>query len=111
SVSGAGDVNGDGFDDLLVGAPQADYSNNDSGTSWVVFGKASGFVAAFNLFTLDGNNGFQINGEVAGDESGFSVSSAGDFNGDGFADVIVGAPTDELFPTGTSYVVFGKASG
>ena len=92
SVASAGDINGDGFDDLIVGATRADPNGSDSGASYVVFGKASGFAANLNLSSLNGSNGFQINGEAVGDVSGISVASAGDVNGDGFADLIVGAP-------------------
>jgi Ca2+-binding RTX toxin-like protein len=84
SVSGAGDVNGDGFQDVMVGA---------SGSSYVVFGKPSGFPPAFELSSLDGSNGFRLN-------SGRLVASGGDVNGDGFVDLMV-----------NDYIVFGKASG
>ncbi|SFE39315.1 integrin alpha [Nitrosomonas sp. Nm166] len=109
SVSSAGDVNGDGFDDVIIGAPLTDSNGYYSGSSYVVFGKASGFTATLDLSSLDGSNGFHLDGEAAGDLSGRSVSNAGDVNGDGFDDVIVGAPT--INDVGSSYVVFGKASG
>ncbi len=113
SVSTAGDVNGDGFDDLIVGASRADPNGVSSGSSYVVFGKASGFSATMNLSSLDGSNGFRLDGATAYDYLGTSVSTAGDVNGDGFDDLIVGA--DSAVPNGTnsgsSYVVFGQASG
>ena len=56
-----------------------------------MFGKASGFAANLDLSSLDGSNGFKLSGVAAGDRSGISVASAGDVNGDGFADLIVGA--------------------
>ena len=92
SVASAGDVNGDGFADVIIGAPGA-------GSSYVVFGKASGFPAIIKLSNLNGKDGFRLDG--AGNYSGQSVASAGDVNGDGFADVIIGAD-------GSSYVVFGR---
>ena len=91
SVASAGDVNGDGFADLIVGAYGPIRTAAHSGASYVVFGKASGFAANLDLSTLDGTNGFKLSGEAAGDCSGYSVASAGDVNGDGFADLIVGA--------------------
>ena len=115
SVSSAGDVNGDGFDDLIIGARSADPNGiRDAGQSYVVFGSNSGFGASLNLSTLDGSNGFAINGIATFDYSGWSVSSAGDVNGDGFDDVIIGAfraaPNGISF-AGQSYVVFGSNSG
>ena len=89
-VASAGDVNGDGFDDLIIGAALADPNGDYSGASYVVFGQAGGFAAELDLSALDGTNGFQISGEAAGDRSGIRVASAGDVNGDGFDDVIVG---------------------
>ncbi|CAB5505847.1 hypothetical protein THERMOT_2230 [Bathymodiolus thermophilus thioautotrophic gill symbiont] len=108
SVSSAGDVNGDGLDDLIIGAYKAG-SENQAGQSFVVFGKVDG--VAVNLSTIvSGTGGFVINGESAGDYSGFSVSSAGDVNGDGLDDLIIGAYKAKN-KAGQSFVVFGKADG
>ncbi|MGZ0173589.1 MAG: S8 family serine peptidase, partial [Planctomycetales bacterium] len=93
SVSSAGDLNGDGFDDLIIGAHSADPGgNNSAGESYVVFGKSSGFTSAIDLNMLNGSDGFRLDGIDAGDWFGRSVSSAGDVNGDGFDDLIIGAP-------------------
>ncbi len=104
SASDAGDINGDGFNDFIIGMPSADLNGRNSGSSYVVFGKASGFQAAMNLSDLDGSNGFRFDGIALVDQLGGSVSTAGDVNGDGFDDVIVSG-------TSNNYVVFGKASG
>jgi len=112
SVSNAGDVNGDGFDDLIVGAPGVDSHGVNSGSSYVVFGKSSGFSATMNLSSLDGSNGFRLDGAATLDYSGSQVSNAGDVNGDGFADLIVGIRySQKSSPATVDYVVFGKASG
>ena len=61
-VGGAGDLNGDGFADLVVGAPFADPNGAFSGASYVVFGKSTGFAPNVNFSALNGNDGFTING-------------------------------------------------
>ncbi|MEH1864725.1 MAG: hypothetical protein V7K69_06885 [Nostoc sp.] len=112
SVSNAGDVNGDGIDDLIISAPSADTNGSDSGQCYVVFGSRGGFGANFDLSTLNGTNGFAINGINPGDRLGV-VSNAGDINGDGFADLIIGTgfgdPNGDN--SGQSYVVFGSNGG
>ncbi|WP_052700425.1 FG-GAP-like repeat-containing protein [Methylocucumis oryzae] len=107
SVASAGDINGDGLTDMIIGAFG---SNNRAGRSFVVFGQTGNTPIELSSIA-NGNGGFVINGECSGDYSGFSVSSAGDVNGDGLADVIIGAfrstPGSDDY-TGRSYVVFGK---
>ncbi|WP_424929828.1 Ig-like domain-containing protein [Amaricoccus tamworthensis] len=104
SVSGAGDVNNDGIADLVIGAP-----NIAAGKSYVVFGTAEGFDISFDLASLDGTNGFRLDGATAGDDSGREVSSAGDVNGDGIDDLIIGSPFSD--PAGSAHVVFGSENG
>ena len=94
-----GDFDGDGIDDIVVGAPG---SATFRGLAFVVYGKPTGF-SNIELTDLDGTNGgFQIIGGTNSGNLGFSVSGAGDFNGDGFDDVIVGAPG-----VSESYIIFG----
>ena len=106
SVSAAGDMNGDGYSDLLVGA----YGHNsNTGRSYMVFGGPSvGSSGVLALPNLNGINGFKLDGEASGDDSGYSVSTAGDINGDGVADLVIGA-NGHNSDTGRSYVVFGDA--
>ncbi len=120
SVASAGDVNGDGFGDLIVGARGGDAAGNlksGAGDSYVIFGKAAGFAASIDLADVAaGTGGFVILGQDAGDGAGYSVASAGDVNGDGFGDLIVGARTaagagNLRTYAGDTYVVFGTAAG
>ena len=117
SVSSAGDVNGDGYDDLIIGAPDAIRGGrNRIGETYVVYGGAGapGTGGVLELSALDGSNGFALNGIDAFDESGTSISSAGDVNGDGYDDLIIGAqeasPNDNT-GSGETYLVYGGATG
>ena len=115
SVSSAGDVNGDGYDDLIIGARFADPNGGDSGETYIVYGGASapGTDGVLDLGALDGSNGFTLTGIDAADESGSSVSSAGDVNGDGYDDLIIGASGADLdgdSNAGETYIVYGGAS-
>jgi len=74
SVDIAGDINGDGIDDLIIGAPSASPNGDLSGKSYVVFGSATRGDATVKLSDLDGSNGFVINGADASTRDG-DVSS------------------------------------
>ena len=110
AVSSAGDLNGDGFDDLIVAAPYADPNGATSGAVYVVFGRASGFGASLDLSALNGTNGFRINGEEAAYRRGLTVASAGDVNNDGHNDLIIGAVWSDGISSNFSatYVLFGQ---
>jgi hypothetical protein len=98
-VSGAGDVDGDGFDDLLVGEPDFDRSLEEEsvGRGYLYRGSAAGPQSPTSLI-LDGESSFEMLGQA--------VAGAGDVNGDGFADVVLGAPTDGRAP-GRAFVYAG----
>ena len=109
SISAAGDVNADGYDDVILGAPGA---NGSAGRAYVIYG-TPGTPGTIDLTALAPSDGFVIEGQAAYDSLGASVSAAGDLNGDGFDDVIVGAPGTDVGDgtyAGAAYVIFGAAS-
>jgi hypothetical protein len=107
SVAGIGDINGDGYDDVIVGAR---YSGaGDEGAGYVVFGSAAGIPAHVDFTTLNGTTGFKLHNAPSNYSIGYAVSPAGDFNGDGIADLVISAPRASPIDTfsGKAYVVFG----
>ncbi len=101
TVSSAGDVNGDGYSDVIVGASG---NNSNTGKSYIFFGGSS-ISGNINASSAD----VIMIGESTSTRFGFSVSSAGDVNGDGYSDVIVGASANNS-NTGKSYIFFGGSS-
>jgi hypothetical protein len=115
-VAGAGDVNGDGVDDLIIGAPNASPNGQQSGSAYVVFGRTDGFPNGVSLAALDGQSGFRIDGDFAWARAGGSVAGAGDLNNDGFDDIVLSAagafnwgPSAPTSGPGATYVLYGHA--
>jgi len=108
----SGDVNNDGFDDVIIGAPFADpAAGSAAGETYVIFGSSS-MPSTIDLNSVNAN--VTIFGDDAGDRSGTSVA-AGDVNNDGIEDVIIGAELadgsgDAVGNAGDVYVIFGRAS-
>ena len=105
SVAGAGDVNGDGYDDIMIGASRNDDGGTDAGQSYLILGKPSGWAMDTDLSESDAS----FLGEDADDWSGISVTGAGDVNGDGYDDILIGAEGGNN--AGQTYLILGKASG
>lgn len=101
SVAGVGDVNGDGFADMLAGAPLN--AGSDAGAAYLILARPG-----MPPNTL-GVAGIQYTGEAGNDQAGTQVAGAGDVNGDGFADMLIGAPLNSGTDNGAGYLVLGSA--
>lgn len=105
SVAAGGDFNGDGFSDLLIGAPGNDATGTDAGRAYIYFGAAVATFLGVPDVVLSISSAYAHFGQ--------SVAFAGDVNGDGYSDVVVGAPDDDVggVDSGRAYVYFGGAAG
>ena len=108
-VKGAGDVNGDQIPDQLVTSPSATFGPPEAGSAWVLFGRRPTPTSPIDLSALGASDGYRIDGPQASSRLS-SVDNAGDVNGDGTPDQIVGTP---YIPgsTGRAYIVFGRKDG
>jgi glycosylphosphatidylinositol phospholipase D len=115
SVAMLGDVNGDGLDDVAISGQDASPNGlAKAGEAYVVFGQAGPRDASVDPGDLDGSDGFIIEGVYENGFAGFGLAGAGDLNGDGFGDIVVGAyaaPRPDLGPDGAAYVIFGTDQG
>ena len=109
SLAIVGDVNGDGFDDLLIGAPHNDTTGASASEDNVALPGAGPLARFIRLARADAS----FTGERAGDQSGWSVAPAGDVNGDGRADFLIGAYlSDRRAPdAGQTYLILGRTGG
>lgn len=111
SVSDAGDVNGDGRPDVIIGASLAENGGGDeAGSAYVLYGRSWQDSETVDLGAISSSEGFRISGVGYLDSAGSAVSGAGDFNGDGYDDVIVGARFATANGPGAAYVIYGRSS-
>lgn len=113
AIAAAGDVNGDGLADLVIGASDSDTNAPNSGSAYVVFGNQNlaPEVLLSSIHDGDGSAGFVAHGTSAHDLTGSSVAGIGDINGDGYDDVAISSPhvdVDGMRNAGQAYVVFGS---
>ena len=104
SVANAGDINGDGFDDMIVGAPYYDNGQIDEGAVFIYYGGITGIQPTPSLI---------IEGNIANYLMGFSVDGAGDINNDGYADIVIGVYgyTNPNISEGAAFIYFGSPAG
>ncbi len=105
TCDGLGDMNGDGLTDIALGAPNENYFEGKYGATYVIFGRATGWGATFDLADLDGSNGFRLDGEVAAQGIIMKVYGIGDLNGDGLAELSVSTE----FSLTQAYVIYGRS--
>ncbi len=110
AVAGGGDINGDGFDDFVIGADLEDTAGGGAGAVYVVYGPPPNGVLSL------ADAGAKLTGEYWGNGAGAAVAVAGDINADGYADLLVGAPRKDrgdgfYYSAGTAYLLYGPLWG
>jgi hypothetical protein len=110
SVSSAGDFNNDGIEDFIFSGPVTDLVLAGRGISYLIFGKVGG-VGPIDLAALSPSQGFAILGPAGSDGVDMNSAAAGDVNGDGYDDIIIGAPRNSAGGhwNGAAFVVYGHA--
>lgn len=111
ALASIADLNGDGKAEIIVGSPGNDAGGTDAGAAYVVWGKSTNSIIQLSNVAT-GTGGFKIVGEAAGDGVGRVVGTVGDMNGDGKAEILVGADDSDAggAQSGAAYVVFGKST-
>ncbi|MBI5584300.1 MAG: FG-GAP repeat protein [Deltaproteobacteria bacterium] len=109
SLAFAGDVNGDGYDDILIGAPNSGINGAESGQAYLVLGRKTGWKTGVILSHADAS----FTGEGEDNNAAFAISYAGDVNGDGLSDFVIGAPGNSQAGSkaGKCYVILGRKTG
>ena len=113
AVRALGDINGDGYDDIIVGAPRNEAgSATDQGAAYIIYGRTDQGADDISLASGVGTRGIAIRGAVAGDQAGFGANSAGDVNGDGLDDILIGAPNNDIggADAGAAYLIYGNTT-
>ena len=119
TVAIVGDLNGDGFADIAIGAPESSsYGFGSGGSVYVVFG-GSNLGAEMQLSNLDSRNGYRVTGATEDGQLGTAIAGAGDVNGDGLDDLIIAERGASQFDeasgresyAGNAYLIYGRQTG
>jgi hypothetical protein len=113
AVSTAGDVNGDGYDDLLIGAVYTDSNDiNESGAAYLIYGSSTAITGSYTLATISQSlPAATFYGSNELDHVGYAVAGGGDVNGDGYDDILITVQDAANSKVGKAYLVYGQAMG